>query len=218
MLAIATILSFVWLFVFNKKKLNARWWEIIILCLVHTLYGVLTVKFFALLEAGFNFEKAGSMSLYGGIFLMPIMYVLYAIIKKLPIALVFDVFVISLAFTLALARLGCFYYGCCQGVELGSSGFKWPSREIDLATHVLFIIFIITWIQKEKSKGMAYPFYMLVYGFFRFINEWFRKSDSSSPFHIGHVWSLISIIAGLTIIIVMFIKNKKGENDNEKQA
>ena len=214
-LAIATILSFVWLFVFNRKKLNARWWEVLILALLHTIYGVLTVKFFAILEAGFNFEKAGNMSLFGGIFFMPIMYFVYAKIKKLPLSLVFDIFVVSLAATLLLARINCFHGGCCQGIVLGSSGFRWPAREVDLLIHVMFLIFAIPWIQKGKSRGMAYPLYMATYGLFRFINEWFRESATSSPFHIGHVWAIVSFVVGTTILVIMYLKQKKGVKNNE---
>ena len=215
MLASATIISFVWLFVFNRKKLNAKWWEVLILVLIHTGYGVLTVKFFALLEAGFDSTRAGNMSLFGGIFFMPIMYFAYAKIKKLPVSLVFDVFVVPLAATLLLARCNCFHAGCCQGIVIGSNGFKWPAREIDLAIHALFLIFAIPWIVKDKSRGMAYPLYMTVYGLFRFINEWFRKSSSESIFHIGHVWAIISFILGITILVIMFIKSKKRGNDEE---
>ena len=217
MLVIATTLSFVWLFIFNKKKLNARWWEIVILCLVHTLYGVLTVKFFALLEAGFDFEKAGSMSLYGGIFFMPIMYLAYALIKKLPIGLVFDVFAVPLAATLALARVNCLYAGCCIGIEIGDSGFRWPAREVDILIHVLFLAFIIPWIQKNKSNGKAYPLYMIIYGVGRFVNQWLRVSETPShlqTFQTGHIFSIISIILGTIWLLVQFIISKKKGDTN----
>lgn len=212
-LVIATGLSFVWLFVFNRKKLKASWWEILLVVLIHTLYGVLTVKFFAILEVGFNFEKAGNMSLFGGIFFMPIMYFVYAKIKKLPLSLVFDIFVVPLASTLLLARINCFHGGCCKGIIL-SGDFRWPAREVDLLIHVMFLIFAIPWIRKDRSKGMAYPLYMATYGLFRFINEWFRESSSTSPFHIGHIWAIVSFVVGITILVIMYLKQKKGVKNN----
>lgn len=216
MLVIATTLTFVWLFVFNKKKLNAKWWEIIILCLIHTGYGVLTVKFFALLEVGFNFEKAGSMSLYGGIFFMPIMYIAYALIKKLPMGMVFDIFVVPLAATLALARINCLHAGCCIGIEIGSNGFRWPAREVDILIHLLFLVFIIPWIQKDKSSGRAYPIYMIAYGIGRFGNQWLREPINSSPLQIGHIFSIVSVILGaIWLLIPLIITKKKGAEDNE---
>ena len=138
MLGISTILVFVWLHIFNKKKLNAGILECIIVSLIHTLYGVLTVKFFAFLEVGFDRTLAGNMSLFGGIFFMPIMYFLYAIIKKLPFSLVFDIFVIPLCLTLALARVNCLYAGCCIGHFIGTTKMRYPTREADLLIHVVF--------------------------------------------------------------------------------
>ena len=219
MLAIATILSFVWLFAFNKNKLNAKWWEILIIVLIHTLYGVLTVKFFAILEVGFNFEKAGNMSLFGGIFFMPIMYYIYAKIKKLPLSLVFDIFVIPLAITLLLARINCLHGGCCLGIVIDAEkGIRWPAREIDLAIHALFLIFAIPWIMKDKSNGMAYPVYMAIYGILRFINEWFRESSNSNVFHIGHIWAILSSVIGLILLLLLLICEKKGENGEKQKA
>ena len=217
MLVIASIFVFVWLYVFNKKKLNAKWWEILIITIIHVCYGVLTVKFFAILEVGFDLEKAGNISLFGGIFFMPLMYFVYAKIKKLPLPLVFDIFVISLAGTLLLARINCLYAGCCQGIELGSSGFRWPAREVDLAIHGLFLVLAIPWICRDKSRGLAYPLYMVVYGLFRFINEWFRVSDSTSPLHIGHVWAILSLIIGSTFLIIINKKCKEGGKNCENE-
>ena len=216
LLTVATVLSFVWLYFFNKKKLNASWWEILLVALVHTLYGVLTVKFFAILEAGFDVEKAGNMSLFGGIFFMPIMYFVYAKIKKLPVGLVFDIFVVPLAATLFLARVNCFFSGCCKGIFLGDSDFRWPAREVDLFVHLSFLALIIPLIQKNKSKGIAYPLYMAHYGLFRFINEWFRESDSFSSFHIGHVWAIISFVVGATILLIKCFRQNKGDKSWEE--
>ena len=56
---------------------------------------------------------------------------------------------------------------------------------------------------------------MALYGTFRFINEWLRASDSTSPFHIGHIWSIVSLIVGATLIIVIKFKTKKGALNNE---
>ena len=215
MLAIATILSFVWLFVFNRKKLNAKWWEITVLCLIHTTYGVLTVLFFAILESGFDITVVGSISLFGGIFFMPLMYFVYAKIKNIPLSIVFDVFSIALASTLFFARLNCLHAGCCQGIIMDSNGIRWPAREIDLLAHLLFIIFAAPRIISNQSKGKLYPYYMIIYGLTRFANEWLRENESSSPIHIAHIWSIVSFVIGTTFIIIIHSKQKGGVK-NEK--
>lgn len=210
LLGIASVLVFVWLFILNRNKLNAKWWELLIITVIHTTYGVFAVMLFAILESGFDFSKFGNISMFGGFFLMPVMYLVYAKIKKLPLSLVFDIFTIALAGTLLLARTNCLYVGCCQGIEIGNNGFKWPAREFDLAIHALFLIFALPWIYKERAKGLAYPLYLATYGLFRFLNEWFRESESTSPFHIGHIWAIISFVIGISLLIIIKIKLKKG--------
>ena len=220
MLTLASAFVFVWLFVFNREKLKAKWWEILIVTVIHTGYGVLTVKFFALLEAGFNFEKAGNMSLFGGIFFMPLMYFCYAKIKKIPVSIVFDIFVVCLAATLALARINCLYAGCCIGKYIsGDSGPRWPTREIDVVTHALFVIFAIVTIKKEKLNSKLYPLYLIAYGVMRFVIEWFRDSTGSALFHVGHIWSIVSTILGFIIFLIMMLKERKNElgaNDEKR--
>lgn len=210
LLSIATVLCFVWLFFFNKEKLKAKTWEIILIVFLHTLLGVGFVKLFAIMEAGFNASKAGSMSLYGGIFFMPILYFIYAKLKKLPVGLVFDTFVVCLAATLMIARINCLFSGCCLGKFIDSNyTVRFPSREIELAAQAIFVGLAIFFIMRNKLGSKLYPAYMVYYGVFRFIIEFFRESSTEGPFHIAHLWSAIAVIAGVTIIIIQLVMNKK---------
>lgn len=212
LLTIASADSFVWLYVFNREKLNAKWWELALVSILHTVFGVLMVKFFALLEAGFDAKKAGSMSLYGGIFFMPIFYLIYAKIKKLPCGLVFDIFVVNLAFTLFLARINCFYAGCCIGKIVPNSEVRYLTREFDAAMNALFSIGAIFFVLKKKLSNMLYPIYMIYYGVARFIIEFFRESNTTSALHIAHVWSIISVVIGIIFIFINLYISKKNEN------
>ena len=60
------------------------WYVAIPIAIVHTLYGVLTVKVFAFLETGFDKASIGNMSLFGGVFFMPLAYWLGAKISRRP--------------------------------------------------------------------------------------------------------------------------------------
>ena len=210
LLSIATILCFVWLFFFNKEKLNAKVWEIILIAFLHTLLGVGFVKLFAIMEAGFNASKAGSMSLYGGIFFMPILYFIYAKIKKLPVGLAFDTFVVCLAATLMIARINCLFMGCCLGKFIDSDyTIRFPSREIEIAAQAIFVGLTIFFIFKKKFSNKFYPAYLVYYGVFRFIIEFFRESTTEGPFHIAHLWSSIAVVVGITIIIIQIVMDKR---------
>lgn len=206
----ATIVSFIWLFL-NRDKMNAKWWEVLIVAILHTLVGVGFVKFFALMEAGFDANKAGNMSMFGGIFFMPLFYFVYAKIKKLPIGLVFDIFTISLVSTLFFARINCLIKGCCYGININYTEYRYPTRETELVYDLIFIGLAIFLIYKGKISGKIFVLYLISYGFVRFVTEWFRYSESTSPFHIGHVWSMLSFIIGIALLIYLCRTNTKAE-------
>ena len=210
-LFISTVLSFLWLFLFNKEKLEAKTWEIVLVAILHTLLGVGFVKLFAIMEAGFNAERAGNMSLYGGIFFMPIAYFVYAKIKKLPIGLVFNIFTVCLVLTLTLARINCIFKGCCLGAFVDADyTIRFPAREVELVINALFVTLAIFCNLKDRLKGKIFPLYLVYYGFFRFIIEFFREANGTdSAFHIGHVWSIISFLVGLLILAILWLKDKK---------
>lgn len=217
-LSIATILCFVWLFVFNRKKLNASWWEILIVCLLHTIVGVGFVKFFALLEAGFVASRAGNMSMFGGIFFMPLFYFIYAKIKKLPVGLVFDIFTVALVITLLLARINCLFMGCCVGRFIGDTDRRYATREAELAYDSLFLGLSIFFVFKNKFTNKIYLLYLSSYGLFRFICETFRYSDDGKIFHIGHVWAFLSLVVGITLLIVFnYLQKEKERNGPQKK-
>lgn len=214
LLLIASIINLVWLFL-NRKELKMNLAVIILFSVFHTIIGVIFVVLFAFMESGFKLDSLGNLSLYGGVFFMPIVYVLYALIRKINIGRAFDIFTISLISTLFFARINCIISGCCGGIEVGDTGFRVPTRELELLFYVLFIIFTSYYVYRKESNGLIYPVYMIAYGLFRFIIEFLRESDSSSWFHMGHTWSILSLIIGILIIVV--VKYLRGKN-HEKEV
>lgn len=214
LLAVATVINFVWLF-FNRKDLKMNIPILIVFSLLHSIIGVLFVVIFAYIEAGFDFEAIGNMSLYGGVFFMPIVYLLYALIRKVSIGRAFDIFTISIVSTLFFARINCIISGCCRGILIGDTGIRVPTRELELLFYALFVIFTLTKIYKNESNCYMYPIYMFSYGVFRFIIEFLREADGESIFHMGHIWSIISIVIGLGFILGMkYLRGKKNEKEN----
>lgn len=213
LLLLATIVNFIWLF-FNRKELKMNIPILILFSIFHTIIGVLFVVLFAFAESGFDLDSFGNLSLYGGVFLMPIIYLGYALVRKVSIGRAFDIFTISLIETLFFARINCLFAGCCQGISLGNSSFKFPSRELELLFYVLFVIIFIDKIIKDKTNGYIYPTYLVFYGIFRFIIEFFRESSNIvGVLHFGHFWSLLSLLVGASFLILFRKRGEKYEKN-----
>lgn len=182
-----------------RERLHLRWLSVLLLSVLHTVLGVLSVKVFALFETG-NFSN---MSLFGGVFFMPLFYWGVAKLAKQKTADVFDVFTICLVFTLMCARLNCIISGCCLGAHIpieGLTHLRFPTRELELLFYVLLLSRLWRKVLSGSARGMIYPIYMISYGIFRFVTETLRFSDrTDSILHVSHLWALLSLGIGISI-------------------
>ena len=192
-----------------RERLHLRWLSVLLLSVLHTVLGVLSVKVFALFETG-NFSN---MSLFGGVFFMPLFYWGVAKLAKLKTADVFDVFTICLVFTLMCARLNCMISGCCLGAHIpieGLTHLRFPTRELELLFYVLLLSRLWRKVLSGSARGMIYPIYMISYGIFRFVTETLRVSNrTNSILHVSHLWALLSLGIGISIYGELQKKEKK---------
>lgn len=208
LLGCGTLFNVYWLYR-CRERLHLRWLSVLLLSVLHTVLGVLSVKVFALFETG-NFSN---MSLFGGVFFMPLFYWGVAKLAKQKAADVFDVFTICLVFTLMCARLNCMISGCCLGAHIpieGLTHLRFPTRELELLFYVLLLSRLWRKVLSGSARGMIYPIYMISYGIFRFVTETLRFSDrTDSILHISHLWALLSLGIGISIYGELRKKEKK---------
>ena len=209
MMAIASTFVFLWL-LSNKERLNSKWWELLLFTLVLLIMGIGSVKVFAILE-GIITNRDENMSLFGSIILLPIVFILFAFIKKIKISVAFDTLTGFLIIALFFARISCIYNGCCYGKTIGNMSLKYPTRELELIYYLCFFLIYFYFQKSENNKfsGKWYLIYILSYGIIRFIIEFFRYSDQTSLFHIAHVWSGVIILASIFGLILQKSKKMK---------
>lgn len=167
---------------------------------LHIAVGLLTVKAFAVLEALGDPSNAGSMSLFGAVFFMPLFYGAGARLGKRGTAEVFDVFTPCLIFTLLCARVNCIFAGCCRGAVIPNTTLRFPTRELEIAFYLVLLFALGRKVRSGASRGRIYLIYMISYGIFRFITETFRASNSPlGILHIAHLWALLAVGLGVSI-------------------
>ena len=206
LLTIGTLFAFGWLFAL-RERLHMKWYVAIPIAILHTLIGVLSVKIFAFMETGFALDSLGNMSLFGGVFFMPLAYWAGAKLTKRNLGLVCDLLTPCMIFTVMCARINCIVSGCCAGLVIPGTHVHFPTRELEILYYIVMLILLIPRVKKSKNPGSIYPLYMASYGAFRFLDEFFRTSSTGMLFHLSHVWAAIAFAAGLSIYIEINARN-----------
>lgn len=171
---------------------------------------------------GFKFYTA--MTFYGGFiggvsyfFLAYFLYFRKKHGAKLENYLPIIVPAISLAH--GFGRLGCFFGGCCYGIETTSIlGVQFPFLPYKVyptqlfEAVFLFMIFGITFFLAHKKKfNYNLTIYLMSYGIFRFLIEFIRGDyrgqlvDGITP---SQFWSIIIFILGIASIFLIKYRDK----------
>lgn len=200
-----------------KERLNLRWLEIYLVPLGHVVIGWTCMWLMALLEVGFDLEKAAAIRLFGAYFSLPLVYYAWARLTKRDVSTVMDLASISLVCGAISGRLHCLTTGCCKGILAGS--FRWPIRELELGFYFLFILIFAGRIVKRKTYGQMYPVLLILYGILRFLCEFVREEYTTrlGALHLAHLWSLLAIVAG-TVWYLLLLKKRKSPAACRKNA
>lgn len=107
-----------------------------------------------------------------------------------------DRFARLLPLSLILGRVGCLRAGCCLGVD-GSFG-RWPAVPVEIGFQIL--AWFALWLMGRKGwqREQHFHLYLIGYGLFRFVHEFFRSTPK--PWHgtSGYQWiALVTLIAAL---------------------
>ncbi len=116
---------------------------------------------------------------------------IYARNKKLPFFSLTDYFIPGLVIGHAFGRIGCFFAGCCYGMECETAisvvfptggaapaGIPLlPTQLMESAFLFLLCAFLVWQLTKKKPFGTVSGWYMVLYGAWRFTIEFFRSDE-----------------------------------------
>lgn len=201
----------------EKLKLRSKS-QYIVLMLVYLAVGPIAVITLAMLEnlmRGNGLAYSG-FSIYGIYFFVPGLLLLYAKAAKKQFADVLDVYAVASIPTLMLMRLNCISTGCCRGLIIPGTTFRYPTREAEIVYDVLMMIVLLRWEKKNPPKGTVFPLAMILYGCFRFVCEFFRESEGTRLIHLPHIWSVLCIIVGISFFVEL--RNRADRKKNKASA
>ncbi len=179
-------------------------------------------------EGGFHLGDGFTFigGLIGGVITFLVIY--FAFRKKLSgsITQILPIAPCCIAVAHAFGRIGCAFAGCCYGkiTESALSMYNHGANRIPVQLYeslFLFIVFgVLTILYLKKDFKQTLPVYLIVYGIFRFIIEYFRGdergklfgSDIVSP---SQFWSILMVVIGVALFF-WFARLFKKENGNEQ--
>ena len=139
---------------------------------------------------------------------------LYCHIKGMNFWTWFDLIIPEVALAQGFGRIGCFFAGCCYGVEV-SSGFGlvfpadsiapgdvplFPTQLISSAFDFLLFFVLIRIARKQTFQGEIAVIYLLCYSIGRFIIEFFRGDLIRGVYNSLSTSQIISIFMALAAI------------------
>ncbi|MFZ0929930.1 MAG: prolipoprotein diacylglyceryl transferase [Syntrophobacteraceae bacterium] len=164
----------------------------------------------------------GGMSFHGGLIGCVIAGWIFSRRRKMPFAAVADSAIVTGPIGLGLGRLGNFINGELFGrpsnvpwamiFPAGGPVARHPSQLYESLAEGL-LLFIILWNLRKKpfKDGMMVGFFLIFYGIFRFIIEFFREPDPQvgfllTYFTMGQLLCIAMIAAG---VVLIFFLNRK---------
>lgn len=174
----------------------------------------------------------GGLSFHGGLIGAIIGGVIFTKRTRLDFGMLSDLVIVTAPIGLGMGRLGNFINGELYGrITDVPWGMVFPSAG-DLQRHPSqiyefllegVVLFIILWILKEKSfkSGTLTSLFLIFYGVFRFVAEFFREPDAQIGFIIGwltmgQILSIFIFLIGLAVLC--YKKVQEGNHANFKTS
>lgn len=130
----------------------------------------------------------------------------------------------SVAIAHAIGRMGCFFNGCCYGKETDSwIGIYFESiHRTVIPTQLieaifLFLLFALLSFLLFRTKINPMYVYLVLYGVFRFVIEFWRDDERGASFipalSPSQVVSLVCVLLGGALLVYDFVRSRR-----QKQA
>ena len=219
-------------FYFKKKKVSK---DLTILYAINGLLSIIAGVIFANLFQNLydyiansvDFKYSGNMTFLGGLLMGVVFFIIFYLLfirKKDKEVFKYILIIAPSCITAAhfFGRLGCFFNGCCYGLETNSwLGMYFPNIEKTVYPTQLFeaffllIVSVLTGILAFK-KDFIYnlPIYFGSYGIFRFLIEYIRGDDRGqfvtglTPSQFWSIFMVIVAIGSIFLINYLYGKNK----------
>lgn len=171
----------------------------------------------------------GGMAIYGGVIGGFIGVLICSKVRKYSLLDCLDLAAPCLILGQAIGRIGCYFAGCCYGIETSNPalmvfpisvliGGKWHLATFFYEAILNVIGFAVLMIVTKNTsrKGMVVSLYLVIYGLIRALLEAIRAPEESLMFFstgikVSQLLSILLFILGLVSLILILRKRKERE-------
>ena len=161
----------------------------------------------------YTFMRSGIV-FYGGMigFLATFLFMCRILTKKTDFA-VLDIVVVCIPLFHFFGRLGCFFAGCCYGIESSSllsiiytnqigdeaiTASRIPVQLFEAVFNFMLFTALLIMLSKKRQKNHLVVVYLIVYAIFRIFIEFLRGDE------VRGVWNGISFSQVVSVVILLF--------------
>lgn len=171
------------------------------------------------------FTAFGGNVFYGGLLgAIGALLLFTKLIKTIDRSDLFDIFAVCVPLFHAFGRVGCFFGGCCFGIEC-SIGFtahgneivpmlndvnRFPVQLLEAFLNLCIFVLILSFFMKQRYKGELLVVYLFLYSIVRFFDEFLRGDEMRGRFLCFSTSQWISIfIFAFVMVYITYIRPKK---------
>ena len=162
-------------------------------------------------KSGLNWVRA--------VIYVPLAVYIICLILKTNFVKTIDMLAPMIAINHGVSHIFCIFQGCCYGYPYENGiwneeqgEYLFPIQLVEAASILLIALGIIIYSKKKNFNTQGYPYaiHLLLYGFTRFIYEFFRDNTDQKWQISGLQWyALAAFVLGLIgVILIRVIKNK----------
>ena len=155
--------------------------------------------------------RQGGLSIHGVLLGGVVAMAAYSKAKGIPFSLLADVIAPGVILGQAIGRIGCFFSGCCYGIETSGTwgfltrfapGLRHPYQLYESAADFALFALLMYLSDKVPFQGSLFASYVTGYSVIRFALEFFRDNDA---FLAGLSYGQWAAILGAAVGVGLFL-------------
>lgn len=184
------------------------------------LIGILLYALLSFLNRSFaDWFTSGNANYYGNLTAWLIILIALPVLFKVSPPKAMDLLSPGLPLSLFVAKLACFFHGCCSGFEMTGSWYfnqytgryEFPVQMVEALVALAIFFFLLYYRRRNKLTGSIFPVYLIAYSLSRFITEFLRADLPKNVLGPLDTYQVMSVIYLLNGLILLFVVREYGE-------